>query len=947
LAELPLTINGKLDVKALPEPDFGSAESYVAPRTELEATLCQVWQEVLDVDRVGIEDNFFSLGGNSITAVRLGAALHRQLEHHVALATIFQCKTVAGLASNLATVRYDPAGAFSQIPISNLEKLPLSFSQESLLFVERFEQGLSAYHIPCLLKLSDSVEISDLQAALQEIVQRHRVLRTIFVSEESGDYQRVVEPLLELREASLTSFDTLIEHAQRTIERPFDLFSEVPLRVQHYQVGGEQYLMLVLHHIAFDGWSINVLFNELEQILSARSFGRDIDLPKLEIQYADFASWQRGGDYEERVIAPQVRYWQQQLENFESLSIPLDKARPESLEYLGKDLEFSVDSELSQELNDLACEANTTLYSVLLSAFYLTLSSVSGQEDIVIGTPSDNREHSQLQNLIGFFVNSLVLRTRVDRQLTIVEFIQSTHQMVMGAKSNQDVPFDRLVSLLEVERHTNRHPIFQVMFTTQDVLHQVGKKPYQQFLPVSLVQNGERIYSPAKFDISLIVNTGSDHISGGLTYAQSLFHQATMENVLCIFQRVLKGFCSPKNRILEDINVLSEAERKVQLQLWNQGRSDCAKDSTLVQEFERQVASTPERVALSFSGEDLSYQALNQRANRLARALRSHCLNQVGTPLQPDTPVALYLDRGLDMVVAILAVLKAGAAYVPISPEYPAERVSFILSDTQAPVVLTQQHLCVALDEYAASALCVDEASVLIAQSSENLSLPVQPDHLAYVIYTSGTTGQPKGVMIEHRNVLHLAEAQKHAFAADQCTRALQFASYVFDASVFELFVGLMSGQTLFICTDSQRTSPEALSDLLVSQKIELATLPPVFLAQLDATRLSGLRALITAGESPGLEMLNSVRAHCRIFNAYGPTESTVCASAHEFQPGDLATNIGGPIQNTQLYVLDRSLHLLPVGAVGELYIGGAGVARGYLNRAELSAERFIDNPFA
>ncbi|PHM39367.1 Amino acid adenylation [Xenorhabdus mauleonii] len=953
LASIPLTLNGKLDRRALPEPVWGNQDDYIAPRNELEIQLCAIWQNVLGLERIGVDDNFFRIGGNSLMAIQLIAAIHRLLAREVSLAQIFELKTVARLAAHMEQPIH------TVIPHLGLQHYPLSFAQERMLFIERFEQGANVYHVPYLVQLHANASLPLLERAINRLVERHPVLKTVYRTHNDGhEYQHVLEDNLVLRPQSCNSIDALMETVRAELLKPFDLVNEPGFRLHSYTTSyttsthqtvpiNQHYVLFLWHHIAVDGWSIDIFMDELSETYQALREERDSRLPPLDITYGDYAVWQRNylqGEVQERQLA----YWQKALTGHEPLALPTDRPRPIHVDYQGRDFNFTLDSTLSNQLRALAKAQETTLYTVLLSAFYVTLAKLSGQDDIVLGTPTDNRYLAQTQPLIGMFVNSLVLRTQLQQTASIDTLIKQVHSTLLEAKMHQDIPFEQLVDALKVERDTSRHPIFQVMFGLQNF----GENLPGSHLPFSLVETGIPLYSPAKFDLSLFISDGQTNLTGSLNYATSLFDGTTITRVADIYQQVLAAFVADQQQALVELDPLSAQERHTLLHMWNQTDVPYPQDKTLQQLFEDQVEKNPDNVALVFEGETLTYHQLNERANQLAGVIRARHQQRFDAPMPADTPIALYLDRSLEMVSSILAVLKSGGAYVPILPSYPPERVNFILQDTQTQCVITQQQHLATLAEYTElfaeppTLIAADDQAITAGQPAGNLPPINKLTDLAYIIYTSGTTGQPKGVMTEHRNVIHMAAAQEKFFNAPGRSKALMFANYIFDGSVFELFPSLFNGLTIYICSEKERHLP-ALVKLIQQEGIEIAALPPAILKLMTETELPSLQVLVTAGESPSLDFLEHFSRHSQILNSYGPTEVTVCATEKQYQLGDTPTNIGTAIHNARLYVLDSYGNLSPIGTPGELHVGGAGLARGYLNQPELTAERFIANPFA
>ena len=866
-----------------------------------------------------------------------------------------------------------------QLPIiykGTLDKYPLSFAQERLWFIEQYEGGSNAYHIPLLLELSQTTELSILKQSLIAIVRRHEILRTIFVQDSAGDYYQQAQHAeaasgdIPIAEYSFTENEQveLDRQINLDINTPFDLTKDYPLRVcvykQNLAINGsnnqqEKSLLLInLHHIASDGWSMDVLLREI--YAHYRYFSgatKQLNLAQLSIQYKDFAYWQRnylsGAKLEE-----QLAYWQKHLSGYQTLALATDKVRPKTINYSGANLGFSLNPELSIKLRNLAKEQGCSLYAVLLSGFYVLLSRYSNQDDIVIGTPIANRHYNQLEDLIGFFVNTLALRAQLNTSENITTLIRQLHQEMIEAQAHQDLPFEKLVDHLNVEKDSSRHPIFQVMFGVQSFGKQASQENTTQLFKAAEQNN----YQMAKFDLECFMDDSEISISGSFNYATALYNETSIAQMIQHYQSILEQMAFQSNQAIQDYQLLSSDEYQRIVYDWNNSDKAYPKDKTIHQLFEEQVQRTPDNLAIVFEEQSLTYRELNQRANQLAHKIRNSYTEQTKHELQPDTLVALCLDRGLEMIVAILATLKAGAAYVPLDPEYPDDRISYILADTHAQLILTQtQHqtklneivskldLTTASNDGIASSVKLLDIADYSSYQNEPESNPLthtQANHLAYVIYTSGTTGKPKGVMIEHAGVINLIYNQISEFNIVEGSRTLQYASCIFDASISEIFCSLLSGSSLFIANNNTRQDISLLSNYLSDNQISIATIPPVLLSNLSGNDLSTLESIIVAGGSSNLETMENLRAH-NLINAYGPTESTVCATLHKYSSGDSNTNIGKVLSNIKVYVLDSNNTPVPIGVIGELYIAGAGLARGYLNNPELSAERFIPNPFA
>ncbi|REC69945.1 hypothetical protein DRF57_22760, partial [Chryseobacterium rhizosphaerae] len=944
LTSLPLTINGKLDRRQLPEPEFTGGREYTAPENELQERLCQIYGEVLGLDAgtIGINDDFFSLGGNSIMAIKLISGIKRTLNTQVGVAVIFGNKTVASLSNALANQNNDEQVSITPVKVNSPEEQRLSFAQERLWFIETYEGGSSAYNIPMTVRLNEKTDISALCKALETIVMRHEVLRSMILSTEEGKgYQLVTDRVPEMHMHHVETRTELDEEINRISNKVFRLDEELPIEVNIFRLGGNHYLSVVIHHIAFDGWSTDIFLQEIQTAYEALINGKSPQLPELKIQYKDFALWQRNYLTGDRLNS-QLGYWKSKLDDFQNLNMPADFKRPPQVSYEGETINFTVDPKVAQSLRNTSRKLGVSLYSVMLGGYYLMLSAYSGQDDIVVGSPIANRHHAGLEDIIGFFVNTLALRENINPEQNLRDFILQVSKSVTEAQSHQDLPFEKLVEELGVEQDTSRHPVFQVMFGLQSFGRDThdGEALFSPF-------EGEVDYQVAKFDLTTMIDDGEETIRGMFNYGKTIFARETVNNMIGSYQYILEQAFGVHEHTLENVKlcdlplVPADIHKKI-TEDWN-ATASAYEEETIHTLFENQVSKTPDHIALVYQDVQLSYRELNERANRLANYL-------IGTyNIQPDDIIPLCLERSENMLIAILGVLKSGAAYVPMDPSYPVDRIEHILQDTGARLILGQESTAEKVQNLAVESISLDDISFkaqLELTDSNNPVTSVTPENLAYVIYTSGTTGLPKGVMVEHRNVANLIqqEAKEFGLISDGPKNCLWYANYVFDAHVWELYPVITHGHSIYILDKEKQTDIAALQQYIETNHIRIATIPPVLLTK---DYILPLEKLVVAGDVTNPQLMALYQAEgVDIINAYGPTEGTVCATLHHYNEDGNPLNIGGPIGNMTSYVLDNHMRAVPVGAVGELYIGGAGIARGYLNRPDLTEERFILNPF-
>ncbi|MGB8507384.1 MAG: amino acid adenylation domain-containing protein, partial [Pyrinomonadaceae bacterium] len=806
-----------------------------------------------------------------------------------------------------------------------------------------------AYNVPIAFRLRGRLDASALHRSLDHLLSRHESLRTTFRFDAAAPTQVIHPPhplplpLTDLRHLPPAERDRrcslLIEERAR---RPFDLIQGPVLRADLLRLGEQEHIaLLVMHHIVSDAWSMGVLVREVAALYTAYAAGTEPELEELPVQYADYAAWQREwlqGEVYER----QLEYWRRQLADSPAvLELPADRVRPPVQTYGGGVHRFTLSGEVAARLRALSRSEGATLFMVLLAGFKVLLRRYTGQGDIVVGTPIANRSREEVEGLVGFFANTLVLRTKLEGEATFREVLGKVREVCLGAYTHQDMPFGKLVEELQPQRDPSYPPFFQVVF----VLQNAGTTKLQ--LPGLSLERMEFDTGTAKVDLTVELSEAGDVLNGSIEYNSDLFDAETIERLVGHFTTLLEAAISNPDRRTKNLPLLTQSELRQLTTEWNETKADYAQDSCIHELFEDRVERTPEATALVYEGRALSYAELNARANQLAHFLRTRGVG-------PEFIVGLCLERSHELVVALLATLKAGGAYLPLDPNYPPQRLRYMVEDAGCRLVLTMKALAAGLssespagESSGAEVLCLDERRKEIEeQDAGNVSSGIGPENLAYIIYTSGSTGKPKGVMLRHRGGCNLIAAQIRAFDLGPDNRVLQFASLSFDASFFEIVMALLVGATLHLAKRDELVPGPDLARLLQSYEITNVTLPPSSLAMLPGEEFPDLRTIIVAGEACSSDLVAQWGEGRRFFNAYGPTETTVWATVAECRNDGRKPDIGRPISNVATYLLDEHLNPVPVGVRGEIHIGGAGLARGYLARRGLTAERFIPNPF-
>jgi amino acid adenylation domain-containing protein/non-ribosomal peptide synthase protein (TIGR01720 family) len=965
LDALPLTANGKVDRRALPAPDAARAASeqaLVETRTKTEEVLAQVWSRLLGLERVSIHDNFFELGGHSLLGMQLVSRVREALGVELSARALFDAPTVRAFAAKVEAAR---AGAVvSAAPplerVSRAAELPLSFAQQRLWFLDQLEPGSAFYNVPLVLRLTGELNVCALESSLDEAIRRHEILRTNFVA-VAGRPSQVIAPerrlKLTLEELSQPAEAARWAAARRRIkeeaERPFDLAQEPLMRCSLLRLGQREHLLLLtIHHIITDGWSLDILFREMAAHYRAFSRQAPARMAEPPVQYADFAVWQRER-FDGEALEAQLAYWKEQLAGAPlSLSLPTDRPRPPVQSYRGATRSLALGESMTARLRALGRAEGVTLFMLLLAAFQALLHRYTEQDDFIVGTPIANRNLSELEGMIGLFANTLALRADLSGSPTFRALLQRVRETTLGAFAHQDLPFEKLVEELHPARDLSRTPLFQVMFALQHAPLQGVEFPGLEFCLL------EPEGTVAKFDLTLSIDETKNELKVSLEYNTDLFDEQTIVHMLGHFETLLRHAADAPEQSISRLPLLTDTEHRRLLREWNDTHVAYPHRALCLHNlFELQAERTPSAVAVVGEDEELTYDELNRRANRLA-----HYLRELG--VGPEIRVALFVEHSIEMLVCLLGILKAGGAYVPLDPVYPQERLRHMLEEAQVKLLLTTRRLASQVAEQYARVICVDEKRKEInARDERNTASGAAADNLAYVIYTSGSTGKPKGVLVTHRSVVNHCQAMIRLFDLQPSDRVLQFAPLNFDVAAEELFASLSSGAAVILLPVCLRLSPVDFTNFLSGAGVTVLNLPASYwhqwiceLARLKTGPPAALRLMVVGSEKVSAEWYAGWREtageNVRWMNAYGLTETTITSTVYEARgnseiPTSESMPIGSPIANTEAYILDRELGLVPVGVRGELYLGGECLARGYLGEPALTAEHFVPHPFS
>lgn len=965
LETLPLTANGKIDRKALPNPDEENLqkELYIEPTNQREKMLHEIWSKLLNISSIGIHDNFFALGGHSLSAISLVSLVRQKFDVELSLQDLFTSPTIASLSERIMQINGEQLLPSIE-KVDRTKGLALSFSQQRLWFIDQLGEGSVQYNMPGRILLKGAFNKEAFCRALHALIMRHEVLRTRFEVVNNTPQQIIQEdfqlPLTEQNISNLSESrkqQKLQQLIDEESNKTFDLRKDLMLRVQIVELSEEAYVIIyTMHHIASDRWSRKIFQEELTILFEAFRKGQSNPLNPLPIQYADYSAWQRewlsGEIFEE-----QLSYWKQQLANIPVVhNLPLDSSRPRQQTFKGQRIYNAVCSKATNRIKKLCNQHDVTLFMFLQTAFALLISRYSNEGDVIIGSPIAGRNHNDVEPLIGFFVNTLVFRTKLSPGMTFNELLSNNKKMILEALKHQHIPFEMLVEELQPERHLSHNPLTQISFLFESSDINTGNSPNKaslNTLETEKVPQQKPINT--KFELGVTISENDNSLSIGWSFNDSLFTRQKIANMANNFNLLLNEIIlnleqKDVSKTIESFKIVATEEKSKLLSNENSKYIEPTGCLFAHQRIDKQAEINGDKIALTHytqSGDSvhLSYAQLNHKANQLANQL-------IDSGVTIETKVAVSLTRSPNMIIALLAVLKAGGCYLPLDPKLPINRQSYMLKDSGVNFVLTESNLglkqsldSLALNKSQPIFLYLDDNPQLENYSSQSPIVNLHAQNLAYIIYTSGSTGKPKGVTVNHFGWSSLAESVVDLFKINSTSRALQFSSLSFDAATFEIVTALPIGATLCLISESETKDPKILARMIQNQRISYSVLTPAVLNLLTNECLESVITLITAGETIAKEIADRLSKQRRLFNAYGPTETTVCATAGLYQ--DSYLHIGKSLKSTTCFVLNQSKYLVPKGVIGELCVGGAQLARGYLDKPGLTAEKFIPNPFS
>ncbi len=945
LDTMPLSVNGKIDRKQLPELNLEGIQQqvYSAPETAVEIELAQIWSELLTIESIGINDNFFELGGHSLLAVRLISRIRAEFSIILDVKAIFEKPTIAQLAKQIdvAEVSLLPVITKAKRP----ELIPLSYTQERLWFIDKL-QGSHQYHMPAVLSIKGEIDTEILKSALKGVLLRHEVLRTTIREIDGKGYQKILSgedfTVTEVSIEEIERYTTLENYIEGEIALDFDLALDYMLRVRLIKISSKEYrLVLVMHHIASDGWSIPIFVKELEALYRGLLNETISGLDTLPVQYADYSIWQRI-HLTNQTLEEKLNYWEDQLKGNIPLSMPVDYAHTSTQSIEGLRYEFEISAKATAQLKAISKEQKSTLFMTLLSAYKILLFKYTGEADITVGSPIANREQIEIAPLIGFFVNTIALRSQLDNKQSFTEILASVRETTLDAYQHQEVPFEKIVDRVEEKRSENKTPIFQTLLTLQN-----NEQVDEIKIGESAIELVPHTTTTTKFELSLDIVEKEKQLAVAIEYNTALYKEETIQRFAKHFSKLIDAICDDIDTPIAKLTILDVEEEKQIVEKFNATTGEIYdSNDTVLELFEQQVQENPTTIAVRYQEKEVSYQALDEKSNQLAHYILKQGIQEKGL-------IPISMDRSVEMMIGILAILKTGNAYVPIDPTYPEERIKFILKDCRATIILTEATKIELFKEYEnIQKIYVDRQKEKIAKETTlSVNKQYNADDLAYVIYTSGTTGTPKGTLVPQRGIVRLSKMNH--LPLNQQTTILQLSTISFDAATFEIWCSLLNGGTVALYGADTVDLP-TINNEIEKHKVNTIWLTSALFdqwAESDIERLP-LKYVVSGGDvltPKTIEKLYKKLPDVTVINGYGPTENTTFTCCYEIPKTFDFTNkipIGTPITGTKIYVLDDNLSICPIGVAGELYTAGDGVALGYLNQKQLTDERFIENPF-
>ncbi|WP_299676644.1 non-ribosomal peptide synthetase [uncultured Dokdonia sp.] len=948
---IPLTTNGKVDKNFLLELNTGNIPSravYVAPKNDTEKQIIAIWEEILQIDKIGTQDDFFELGGHSLKATQLINQYHKIFDVKLGLKEIFSNTTVATHASLI-----DTSEISKHAPIARVEDkkdYPVSDGQRRLWVLSQFTNGTEVYNMPSSVSLKGTYNAECFSKAMNAAIDRHEILRTVFRVNDDGEVRQVVKTTEELNfSVEYVDYRSVFhkeELAKSYIREnayvPFDLENGPLLRVSLLQLSDEDYMFYYnMHHIICDGWSMNVLAKDVLAFYEYYLEGKKLEVPTLKIQYRDYATWQQKEVQQEKNNGHK-EYWLKALSGeLPTLDLPIQNTRPAVKTYAGNSLKTYIPSNITSSLKAFGQREGGSLFIGLLATWNILFQKYTSENDIIIGTPVAGRDHADLNDQIGFYVNTLPLRNQILPEESFASFYNRVKENTLLSYEHQMYPFDRLVDDLDIRNDTSRSAVFDVMLMLQNIREIKENTSLNADAFQKIEDKGFKV---SKFDMDIAFKEEGDYMAFSITYNTDIYSQEAVRTIMQHYKQLLDVVLQNPDQKIKEIDYISEAEKQKLIVDFNANTTIYPKDKTLMDLFNSQVVQTPDNMALLFKETSYTYEELDKLSNQFA-----HCLRDDYQVSKGDF-IGVQLDRSDSVIIAILGIMKAGAVYIPIDIEHPASRKSYIYEDTKICLLIGNPSSVSAQANFEGIVLDIEKDFEPATYQDTVVNICLSPDDLAYIIYTSGSTGNPKGVIIEHKGILNTILAQIELFGITHYDRGLQFASFSFDASISEIFTALLSGACLCVIDKEHREDPKLLETYIINEKIDVATIPPSYLSLMNVKSLSRLKTLITAGESPVYTKVEEYLKLGNYYNAYGPTETSICSSMYGLRKGENLPKgnipIGVPIANTQTFILDQNDKIVPVGVVGEICIGGAGLAKGYLNRPDLTKEKFMNHPY-